>query len=72
MGSPAMSNSKYIKEPKDEYPLDFFGYMDGQLPKDGDLYFIERRLFNISFLPIVDAEVYLVRNGKWVKGKKMN
>jgi hypothetical protein len=60
---------KYIKQLKDEYPIDFFGSMGNTKPKKGMLYFVERRLFNKSFLPVIDFEVYMVVNDKWVRGK---
>jgi len=60
---------KYITKPKDEYPLDFFGLRDNKLPETGMLYFIERRLLNLSFLPVVDFEAYIVKDGKWIKGR---
>lgn len=61
---------KYIKELKDTYPADFFGLANGRLPDEGMVYFVERRVFNISFLPIKDYEVYMYRQGQWIRGKR--
>jgi len=63
---------KYIKKLEKTYPIDFFGLRDSSLPEDGMLYFVERRLFNLSFLPIVDVECYRAHNRKWVHIEEFN
>jgi hypothetical protein len=63
---------KYIKELKDEYPIDFFGIKGNKEPNEGMLYFVERRWFNISWFPVrwSKTEVYKVVNGRWVRGRE--
>ena len=62
---------KYIEKLEDVYPLDFFGLRNGELPTDGMFYFVERRWFNKSWMPVKwgASEVYKVVNGQWVRGK---